>query len=117
MSAAPGPISEPAAALDPSLPTLHRALLSPAQAQALAAALEALPRPVEVLVKAAAARHGESGGDVGPARAVALLLAGLLRGVQLRYWLDDQAYIDSLRPAEGGVLVVRMAAPAAPPEA
>ncbi len=94
------------------LPTLQRATLDASSLRAAAAAIDALASQVEVLVKAAPDRDGEVAGvGVSAERAVELLVAGMLRGVQLRYVHEGVAWIDSLRPDGGDFALVRMQVP------
>lgn len=92
------------------LPDVHRAVLDFGQARAMAAAIAAADPSVEVLLKQGATREGEAVAST-PERAVALLCDGLLHGVQLRYRLGQDAYVDTLRREQATIVVVRMKLP------
>lgn len=98
---------------DVPLPDVYRGALDADGVRALFADLGALPGPVEVRLKASAQARAQLGGDAGEItlpRAMALLLDGLVMGVQLVYEHDAQTWLDTVLRRGDGFEVVRMAA-------
>jgi ferredoxin-type protein NapG len=105
----PNPQRPVPAALD-SLPELHEGELDEAALRALFRDLGALTEVEEVRLKRAAGRRAESGAP-GLDEALAKLLSGDVRGVQVRYRYLGESWCDTVLPAPGGHRVVRMAQP------
>ena len=95
---------------EPPLPKLHDVVLDEAEVGTLFASIEAEGTDVEVQVKADVTRHA-SRDAVGLADARALLEAGEVVGVQIRYRVGAIARLDTLMHVPHGVRLVRMDAP------
>jgi len=92
------------------LPELNEGLLDTATLDQLFADLAACATHIEVRLKGAAARRAHAGTTtLSDARSA--LLAGAVRGAQVRYLWDGQAWIDTLIRGPEGVRICRMAVP------
>ncbi|MCO4763842.1 MAG: hypothetical protein KC502_20180 [Myxococcales bacterium] len=92
----------------PPLPDVYRGALDAAGVRALFSDISGLSGPAEVRLKAAAEAYAEVG-PVTSDRACELLLAGLVRGVQLIYEHDGQTWFDTVLRRGAAFEVVRMA--------
>jgi Pyruvate/2-oxoacid:ferredoxin oxidoreductase delta subunit len=97
----------------PELPELHEAELDEDGLRSLFRDLEALTEIDEVRLKQTA---GQSAGTSGaaPADVLELLLAGRVRGVQIRYRYQHESWCDTILRSPGGHRVVRLADPGRP---
>ncbi|MDP2316359.1 MAG: hypothetical protein Q8P41_25905 [Pseudomonadota bacterium] len=92
------------------LPDLHTSDLDPAAFGALFDDLERHAEVLDVLVKGDAARRA-SDVPVPLREAQAMLAAGLVRGVQIRYRWDGAEWRDTLMRAPLAIRIVRMRMP------
>lgn len=95
------------------LPELREADLDEAALRALFRDLAGATQIADIRCKSAPGQRAEPS-RVSPEDALAWLLEGRVRGVQVRYRYDDQDWCDTILATSGGHRVVRMAAPVAP---
>jgi hypothetical protein len=92
--------------MDEPLPELQQGRLDLATLWALVEEIETLGRVLEVSVKGAPAARARS--ELGLRAGVEALVAGGVRGVQVRYAYDGREWVDTLLRDGQGVRVVRM---------
>jgi MauM/NapG family ferredoxin protein len=100
---------------DPSieLPDLHEAMLDEDGLRSLFRDLDSVTRIERVRCKVARDAHATKG-EVSASEALALLLSGAVRGVQVWYRYDEQRWCDTILRTPQGHRVVRVASPEAP---
>lgn len=105
-----GDFARPGFVMEP-LPNLYSGELDLAALSTLFEDLSAHAQVTEILVKGGATQHA-SGVRASLPEAYALLVAGAVRAVQIRYRWENQDWSDTILKTAGGARVVRMTASA-----
>ena len=92
---------------EPALPELHQGNLDADALRALFQQLAAVAEVGGVLINGRPAAGGS--GEVTLSEALDLLLAGSVRGVQVRYRFEGSHWVDTVMPGTDGFRLVRMA--------
>lgn len=97
---------------DIPLAELHQGHMDPMGIESLFRDLEALTEILEISIKGGALHHAQATPSLEQARNG--LLAGRVRGVQIRYVFEGQEWWDTLIAQPPGARLVRMKAPELP---